>query len=73
MLSKLLAENKDATLSLLEEYFINSMSEANMDESLLVKLLSMLNDYEYRDLFRVTNDSFMCIECAISQGKVGIF
>ena len=60
MLSKLLAENKDATLSLLEEYFINSMSEANMDESLLVKLLSMLNDYEYRDLFPVSQTIALC-------------
>lgn len=59
-LSKLLTKNKDATLSLIEEYFINAMSKEKMDESLLVKILSMLNDYDYGDLFPVSQTIALC-------------
>ena len=60
MLSMLLSENKDATLSLIEEYFIDTMAKEKMDESLLVKLLTMLNDYDYEDLFPVSQTIALC-------------
>ncbi|WP_071146665.1 hypothetical protein [Bacteroides ihuae] len=60
LLSKLLTENKDATLSLLGEYFIKTMSDEKEDESLLVKILSMLSDYDYEELFPVSQTIVLC-------------
>ena len=43
----LLTENKDAALKLVCEYFIQSFN----DERMCVKLLSLLSDYSYNDLY----------------------
>ncbi|WP_294143151.1 hypothetical protein [uncultured Sanguibacteroides sp.] len=54
LMATLMNENKDATLSLLTEYVINIISNEILDESLLVKIILMLTDYDYNDLFPIS-------------------
>lgn len=50
-MSKLLAINHDATLTLLQDYFISALEDEFLNESLMVKILIMLGDYSYENLY----------------------
>lgn len=45
--SSLIKENKDAALKLISSYFVDSFK----DERMCVKLLTLLNDYSYHELY----------------------
>lgn len=46
----LLEQNHDATLALLQEYFVEAMENSILNEVLMVKILRMLGDYSYEEL-----------------------
>lgn len=46
----LIDKNRDATLTLLQEYFVGAMEHETLNETLMVKILSMLSDYSYEEL-----------------------
>ena len=49
--SNLLEINHDATLTLLQDYFISALEDEFLNESLMVKILIMLGDYSYENLY----------------------
>ncbi len=51
LMSNLLAINHDATLTLLQDYFISALEDEFLNESLMVKILIMLGDYSYENLY----------------------
>ncbi len=51
LMSNLLAINHDATLTLLQEYFISALEDESLNENLMVKILIMLGDYSYENLY----------------------
>jgi hypothetical protein len=51
LMSNLLAINHDATLTLLQDYFISALEDELLNESLMVKILIMLGDYSYESLY----------------------
>lgn len=56
----LLSENKNATLTLIQEYFINAISSDIIDENLVIKILILLGDYEYEALFPFSQAIAIC-------------
>lgn len=50
-MSNLLEINHDATLTLLQDYFISALEDEFLNESLMVKILIMLGDYSYENLY----------------------
>lgn len=47
LFADMLEENKESTLNLINQYLVDN----NNDESLIVKILSLLNDYSYDELY----------------------
>ena len=50
-MSNLLTINHDATLTLLQDYFISALEDEFLNENLMVKILTMLGDYSYENLY----------------------
>ena len=51
LMSNLLTINHDATLTLLQDYFISALEDEFLNENLMVKILTMLGDYSYENLY----------------------
>lgn len=54
MFADLLKKDKDATLDILNRIFIKALEDKKLNESLIVKIITLLNDYNYEYLFPVS-------------------